>query len=164
MTGTERTLLVFKPDAVCRGLVGRILQRFEDAGFKIVGMKMRTMDDDFTARHYFDLAERHGPAVYAATAAFVQSGPVIGLVVEGVEAVAGVRRIVGTTYPNQATPGTIRGDFAHTSKAYSEQRGQSIANLVHASGTVEEATYEVGLWFAPEELFDYQILADRFTL
>ena len=83
----ERTLVVLKPDAVARGLAGRIIQRFEDASLKIIGMKMREMDADFTRRHYFDLEERLGPAVYNATAGFMQRGPVIAFVVEGEDAV-----------------------------------------------------------------------------
>jgi nucleoside-diphosphate kinase len=78
---------------VARSLVGRIVQRLEDAGLKIVGVKMKVMDDDFTRKHYFDLEERHGKAVYDATARSIQRGPVIGMVVEGVEAVANVRRL-----------------------------------------------------------------------
>ena len=77
----ERTLVVLKPDAVARGLAGRIIQRFEDASLKIIGMKMREIDADFTRRHYFDLEERLGSAVYNATAGFMQRGPVIAFVV-----------------------------------------------------------------------------------
>ena len=108
----ERTLVVLKPDAVVRGLAGRIIQRFEDASLKIIGIKMREMDADFARKHYFDLEERLAPAVYNATATFMQRGPVIAFVLEGEDAVATVRKIVGTTYPNEAQPGSIRGDFA----------------------------------------------------
>ncbi|MBT8226861.1 MAG: nucleoside-diphosphate kinase [Dactylosporangium sp.] len=163
MTTTERTLVVLKPDAVARGLVGRLLQRFEDVGVKIVGVKMKLMDADFTERHYFDLATRRGAAVYAATSAFMRQSPVIALVLEGVEAVSQVRRMVGNTYPSEAAIGTIRADFAHVSKAYCQERDQAVANLVHASGTVEEATHEINLWFSVDELFDYQTAAERFT-
>jgi nucleoside-diphosphate kinase len=156
----ERTLVVLKPDAVARGLVGRIIQRFEDASLKIIGMKMREMDGDFTRRHYFDLEERLGPGVYHATAAFMQSGPVIAFVIEGEDAVATVRKIVGSTYPNEAQPGSIRGDFAHQSKAVAVSTGKAVANLVHASGKREEAEYEVDLWFDKTELYEYRGLAD----
>lgn len=159
----ERTLVVLKPDAVARGLAGRIIARLEDAGLKVVGCKMRRMDADFTRRHYFDLEERWGASVYETTARFVQSGPVLALAVEGVEAVANVRRLVGGTFPSEAAPGTVRGDFAHVSKAYTDARHQPIVNLVHASGNSEEAGYEVGLWFADEELFDYESAAQRYT-
>jgi nucleoside-diphosphate kinase len=158
----ERTLVVLKPDAVARGLAGRIIQRFEDASLKIIGMKMREMDADFARRHYFDLEERLGPAVYNATAAFMQRGPVIAFVVEGEDAVATVRKMVGSTYPNEAQPGSIRGDYAHQSKAVAAATGKAVANLVHASGKREEAEYEVDLWFAKTELFEYRSLADAF--
>jgi nucleoside-diphosphate kinase len=158
----ERTLVVLKPDAVARGLAGRIIQRLENAALKIIGIKMREIDADFARRHYFDLEERLGPVVYNATAAFMQRGPVIALVVEGEDAVATVRKIVGSTYPNEAQPGSIRGDFAHQSRAVAVATGKAVANLVHASGNREEAEYEVDLWFDKTELFDYRSLVDVF--
>lgn len=164
MATIERTLVLCKPDAVVRGIVGRLVQRFEDAGLKIVGMKMHQMDAELTRKHYFDLAERAGQSVFDAIAAFVQQGPVIAMVLEGVEAVANVRKIVGVTFPDQAPAGTIRGDFAHTSKAYTEAQHKVVANLVHASGNPEEAKYEVELWFTSDELFEYKTLAEQFTL
>lgn len=163
MTTLERTLVVLKPDAVARGLVGRLVQRFEDAGLKIVGVKMAQLDDEMTRKHYFDLEERFGTAIYEANARAIQRGPVIAMVLEGVEAVANVRRLVGGTYPNEAPPGTIRGDFAHHSKAYAMSQDKGVANLVHASGNVDEAKYEVELWFGDDEQFDYHTLAETFT-
>ena len=154
-TGVERTLVLFKPDAVARGLVGRILTRFEDAQLRVVAAKMVWMDPDLTRRHYFDLEERFGPAVYALMAAFMQSGPVIAVVLEGIGAVTCVRKLVGSTYPDEAPPGTIRGDFAHMSKAYANDRGIAVANLVHASGNAEEAAYEVDVWFSKDEIIDH---------
>jgi nucleoside-diphosphate kinase len=158
----ERTLVVLKPDAVVRGLAGRVIQRFEDAALKVIGMKMREIDADFARKHYFDLEERHGAAVYNTTAAFMQRGPVIAFVLEGEDAVATVRKIVGTTYPNEAQPGSIRGDFAHQSKAVAGATGKAVANLVHASGNKKEAAYEVNLWFDKTELFEYKNLAEAF--
>jgi nucleoside-diphosphate kinase len=158
----ERTLVILKPDAVARGLAGRILQRFEEASLKIIGMKMRTMDADFTRKHYFDLEERLGAAVYNATAGFMQRGPVIAFVLEGEDAVGTVRKLVGTTYPNEAQPGSIRGDFAHQSKAVATATGKPVANLVHASGNRDEAEYEVKLWFDESELYTYRTAADAF--
>lgn len=163
MAELERTLVVLKPDAVARGLVGRIVQRFEDAGLKIVGIRMAVMDDEFTRQHYFDLEQRLGAAVYRANARAMQAGPVIAMVLAGVEAVANVRRLVGGTYPNEAPPGTIRGDFAHQSKAYCIERDKAVANLVHASGNLDEAKHEVRLWFPDEAQFDYHTLAERYT-
>jgi nucleoside-diphosphate kinase len=158
----ERTLVVLKPDAVARGLAGRIIQRFEDASMKIIGVKMREMDADFARKHYFDLEDRLGADVYNATATFMQRGPVIAFVVEGEDAVATVRKIVGSTYPNEAQPGSIRGDFAHQSKAVAAATGKAVANLVHASGNPKEAQYEVDLWFDKTELFDYRSVAEVF--
>ncbi|HEY8458654.1 MAG TPA: nucleoside-diphosphate kinase [Actinopolymorphaceae bacterium] len=163
MSGIERTLVVLKPDAVARGLVGRIVQRFEDAGLKIVGAKMKVMDAEFTRKHYFDIEERHGKQVYDANAAAMQRGPVIAMVLEGVDAVANVRKLVGGTYPNEAAPGTIRGDFAHHTKAYCIDQDKAVSNLVHASGNPDEAKYEIELWFDADELFDYRTLAETFT-
>jgi nucleoside-diphosphate kinase len=163
VAAVERTLVLLKPDAVARGLVGRLIQRFEDAGMKVVGTKMHQIDAEMAKKHYFDLEERHGKAVFDATASFMRQGPVVAMVLEGVEAVANVRRIVGPTFPDQAPPGTIRGDFSHQSKAYTESQGKAVANLVHASGNQEEAKYEVDLWFGAEELFDYETLSERHT-
>jgi len=163
MGAVERTLVLLKPDAVARGLAGRLVQRFEDAGLKIVGVKMQQMDAAMAKRHYFDLEERFGRSVYDLTAGFMQSGPVIALVLEGVQAVANVRKLVGNTFPDQAPAGTIRGDFAHTTKTYAEAHNRVVANLIHASGNVDEAKYEVELWFGPDELFEYQTAAERYT-
>jgi nucleoside diphosphate kinase len=107
--GVERTLVLLKPDAVARGLAGRILTRFEDAALKVVGVKMRHLDAEFTRKHYFDLEERLGKEIYDSTAAFMQTGSVVALALQGVDAVAKVRKIIGTTYPDQAAPGTVRG-------------------------------------------------------
>ncbi|GIJ52352.1 nucleoside-diphosphate kinase [Virgisporangium aliadipatigenens] len=163
MAVIERTLVLLKPDAVARGLAGRVIQRFEDAGLKIVGTKMVRIDADLAKKHYFDLEERFGKSVYDVTANFMQTGPVIALCLEGVEAVANVRRLVGGTFPNEAPPGTIRGDFAHTSKAYTTAQHKVAANLIHASGNAEEAKYEVELWFPAAELFEYESVAERYT-
>jgi nucleoside-diphosphate kinase len=161
--GVERTLVLLKPDAVARGLAGRIITRFEDAALKIVGVKMRHIDADFTRKHYFDLEERAGSEIYNTTAEFMQTAPIIALALEGVDAVAKVRKIIGSTFPDQAPPGTIRGDFAHQTKASSEVSGKAVMNLVHASGNSEEAKYEVELWFDAVEQFEYQTLAEKFA-
>jgi nucleoside-diphosphate kinase len=159
--GVERTLVLLKPDAIARGLAGRIVARFEDALLKVVGVKMKHMDAEFTRQHYFDLEERLGADVYSTTAAFMQTGPVIAFVLEGVDAVRKVRTIIGSTYPDEAPPGTIRGDFAHQTKASSQLSGKAIINLVHASGNSAEAKYEIGLWFDDNEQFEYETLAEK---
>jgi nucleoside-diphosphate kinase len=162
VTGIERTLVLLKPDAVARGLAGRVLTRFEDALLKIVGNKMVWMDAELARQHYFDLEERFGSGVYNSVASFMETGPVIALVLEGVDAVACVRKLVGSTYPDQAAPGTIRGDFAHQSKAYANANGLAVANLVHASASAREAEREIGAWFTKTELFDYQTAASSY--
>lgn len=159
----ERTLVLLKPDAVVRGFAGKIISRFEDAALKIVGVKMKQMDAEFTRRHYSDLEERLGADVYNVAATFMQQGPVIALVLEGFDAIATVRKIIGSTYPNEAVAGTVRGDFSHYSKAASVTSGKAVANLVHASGNKDEAEQEVDLWFDKDELYDYRTLAEIFT-
>ncbi|MFF5718502.1 nucleoside-diphosphate kinase [Streptomyces buecherae] len=159
----ERTLVLLKPDALARGLAGRIISRFEDAALKIVGTKMKWMDAEFTRKHYFDLEERLGGEVYNVTSTFMQQGPVIALVLEGFDAIATVRKIVGSTYPNQAPAGTVRGDLSHYSSGASIASGKAVANLVHASGNAEEAKQEVELWFEKDELQDYKTLAEIYT-
>jgi nucleoside-diphosphate kinase len=161
--GVERTLVLLKPDAVSRGLAGRIITRFEDAALKIIGVKMKHLDAEFTRKHYFDLEERLGKQIYDSTAGFMQTGPVIALALEGVDAVAKVRKIIGGTYPDQAAPGTVRGDFAHQTRASSEVSGKAVMNLVHASGNSEEAKYEVDLWFDSSERFEYQTLTEKYA-
>jgi len=152
----ERTLIVVKPDGVQRSLVGRLLQRFEDAGLKIIGMKMVWIDADFAKKHYFDLAERRGEHVLKNMVDLMTEGPVVAVVLEGVESVENVRRIVGATEPKSAAPGTIRGDFAHHSFSYTDEKGRGIRNLIHASGNVAEAKQEVKLWFEDHEIHDYK--------
>jgi len=162
-SGIQRTLVLLKPDAVARGLTGAVIARLEQALLKVVAAKMVWMDAELTRRHYFDLEERFGAEVYNSMAVFMQSGPVVALVVEGVAAVPCVRKIVGSTYPDQAAPGTIRGDFAHISRAYANANGRPVANLVHASGNVEEAEHEIDVWFTKAEIFDYPAAAQQFA-
>ena len=158
----EQTLVLLKPDAVARGLAGQVLARFENALLKVVAAKLVQMDAALTRQHYFDLEERFGPQVYASMARFMQSGPVLALVLEGVGAVACVRKLVGSTYPDQAAPGTIRGDFAHQSRAYANAHQLPVANLVHASGNPEEAKREIAVWFSPGDLVSYDATAQRY--
>jgi nucleoside-diphosphate kinase len=139
-----------------------VLARFEDALLKIVASKMVWMDAELNRRHYFDLEQRFGPDVYNAVAGFMQTAPVFAFVLEGVDAVAIVRKLVGATYPDQAAPGTIRGDYAHQSKAYANAHKLPVANLVHASANPEEARREIDVWFSESDMYDYQILADKY--
>jgi nucleoside-diphosphate kinase len=162
VTGIERTLVLLKPDAVTRGLAGRVLSRFEDALLKIVACKMVWMDAELSRAHYSDLEERYGPVVYNAVAAFMQTGPVLALVLEGVDAVGVVRKLVGATYPDEAAPGTVRGDYAHQSKAYANANGLPVANLVHASANAVEAKREIDVWFNERDMHEYQTVAEKY--
>ena len=160
----ERSLVVLKPDCVQRCLSGRIIQKFEDAGLKIVGMKMMWVTKEFAKKHYFDVEARKGKTVYDNLVSYITEGPVIAMVIEGIAAVETIRKIVGPTEPKSALPGTIRGDFAHHSYGYTDTRNMSIKNLIHASGTVDEAKFEVSLWFKPEELHTYKTVHDVHVL
>ena len=156
----ERTLILLKPDAVQRGIVGEILTRFERAGLKMVGAKMLSPDKNQYEQHYEGISKmitRRGQEAFDVTVEFMMSGPVIAVVLEGVQAVSLVRKMVGTTEPKEAQPGTIRGDYAHISFDYANSNGTSIPNLIHASGDPEEAKQEISLWFQPEELLEYHL-------
>ena len=154
----EKTLVLIKPDGVQRSLAGRIISRFEDAGMKIVGIKMVQVTPQFSKKHY---AAHVNKQFYQALENFITEGPVIAIAVEGLHAVETVRKIVGPTEPKQAPPGTIRGDFAHHSYAYSDSKGIAIKNLIHASGTKEEADIEIKLWFSTSELFKYATVHEK---
>ena len=164
--GVERTLIVFKPDAVQRGIVGEILQRFERVGLKIVGVKMTSPSRDHYYAHYEDigkLATRRGEDTLNITLDMMMDGPVIAMVLEGVEAVAVVRKIVGPTEPKSADMGTIRGDYSHISFGYADECQKGVPNLIHASGDSDEAVCEIEHWFKPEELVNYHTLSEKFT-
>jgi len=130
----QRTLVLLKPDAVRRGLVGAILQRFEDRGLRIVRLEMRTIDGDTADRHYAEHVERD---FYPPLREFVTSGPLVALVLEGDEAIDVVRGINGATDGRKAAPGTIRGDYSLSNRE----------NLVHGSDSWESAEREIGIWF-----------------
>ena len=162
----ERTLIIFKPDAIMRGLVGEILSRFEKAGLKIVGTKMLNANEEQLHGHYESigtLRTRKGEAIFTRTVAHMQYSPLILMVLEGVEAVEFVRKMVGPTEPKSAQPGTIRGDYAHVSYGQSDAANVAIPNLIHASATKQEADQEIAHWFAESELFEYANVHDRFT-
>ena len=156
----ERTLLIIKPDGVQRNLTGEILKRFENIGLKLVGIKMVWVDEDFGARHYYDIKQRRGEKVFNGLMGYITMGPVIAVVMEGVDAIEIVRKICGPTEPKAAQPGTIRGDFAHVSFGYSDLVGEAVRNIVHASGTKDEAKNEIALWFKPEEMYSYPSVSD----
>ncbi len=181
----ERTLVLMKPDAVQRAIVGKILERFENVGLKIIGIKMVWADEKLLRKHYVvenfikttvpktreayakkgielkesdrEIAER----IQKMLVDFLREGPVIALVLDGPHAVEITRKLVGGTEPRTALPGTIRGDFFIDSYFISDKKGRPLRNLIHASGNKEEADYEVALWFTKEELFDWESVHDR---
>ncbi len=162
----ERTLIVFKPDAVQRGLVGEILHRFERAGLKVVGAKMIHPDYDHYFQHYEGigtLKTRKGEKIFEDQLAAMQESPVIAMVLEGVEAVEFVRKMVGDTQPKTAQPGTIRGDYAHVTYGAAASVNRGVANIIHASAELDEAQKEIAHWFKPGELFDYEAVHEKFT-
>lgn len=162
----ERTLIILKPDAVKRGVIGEIISRFERVGLKIVGCKMIRPGRDQYYEHYEGISKmvsRRGQKAFDVTLAMMEEGPVIAFVLEGVGAVALVRKMVGTTEPKEAQPGTIRGDYAHISFEYADQEGVGVPNIIHASGNVKEAKQEVDHWFSNSELFDYETVYEVYT-
>jgi nucleoside-diphosphate kinase len=166
MTHIQRTLVVLKPDSVGRSVVWEIISRFERAWLHIVGMKMVCPDKDFFFHHYetiWTMITRHGQKIFDDTVATMMRTPVIALVLEGVEVVEYVRKIVWSTEPKSAAPGTIRGDYAHMSYNYANGSDIGIPNLVHASGNLEEAEYEIKHRFSKEELFEYDPLHNKYT-
>jgi len=159
--GKERTLVLIKPDGVFRGLIGKIIDRLENAGLKIIGIKMVWIDEEFAGRHYRqDIEDRYGKRVRDDLIKYVKEGPVVAMVLEGVDAIKVTRKIVGSTYPSESLPGTIRGDFAHISKDYANSNEINVRNLVHASGNAEDAKYEVPLWFSQKEIHSYKTTHD----
>jgi nucleoside-diphosphate kinase len=159
----QRTLVLIKPEGVQRALVGKIITRFEDAGLKIIAMKQVWVDKEFAKKHYTkDIAERRGEKVREMLLDYITEGPVVAFVLEGVNAIENVRKIVGGTEPKSAPPGTIRGDFAHVSYAHADANNLPVKNLIHASGDEKDAAHEVPLWFTDKELHSYKTVQDFF--
>lgn len=135
----ERTFVAIKPDGVKRGLIGKILQRFEDKSYKIIGLKMMNVTPEIAAKHY---EEHFGKPFYDKLIKFITMGPIVAMVVEGKNAIKGVRHLVGKTNPDEADDGSIRADFSSF----------STTNLVHASDSPESAQREMNLYFDKNEL------------
>ena len=144
----ERTLVLLKPDAVQRGLVGGLISRLEAKGLKLAAMKLIAVDRELANRHY---GEHVGKPFFDGLVDFITSSPVVALVAEGDNAVEVVRRLMGATSPLDAEPGTIRGDLAMTIGM----------NLVHGSDSLESAAREIDLFFEPDEILSYGRDIDR---
>ena len=130
----DRTLILVKPDAFARGLTGEIIARFENKGLRIVALRHMTVTQDLAQQHY---AEHEGKPFFGELVEFITSGPLVAMVLEGEEAVTAARQVIGATNPLEASPGSIRGDFA-TEVTY---------NLVHGSDSDQSAEREIALWF-----------------
>lgn len=186
----ERTLVLLKPDAVKRGIIGEILHRFERSSLKIIGLKLIAPDVGFAKKHYpisdsyfkslgdrtvsdcdkfkIDVVANMGTSdplkigkmVWKWLVEFLTSGPVLAVVMEGPHAIENVRTMVGNTVPLYALPGTIRGDFGLDSAIGANSGRRAIYNLIHASGTIEEAKREIDLWFSSKELLSYKRVHD----
>jgi nucleoside-diphosphate kinase len=182
----ERTLVLIKPDGIQRALVGEILARLERVGLKVVALKMVQAERRVLERHYpadedwvrtiggktREAFENYGMDVRAIMGTddplvigrqvrgwlieFMQTTPIVAALLEGVHAVSVTRKIVGATLPVFAAPGTIRGDFSVDAPTVANAGRRPVRNLIHASGTVEEAAHEAGLWFEPAEIYTYR--------
>ena len=164
-TTIQRTLVLLKPDAIERGIVGELITRFERVGAKMVGVKLLVSEKDTAMRHYTeDLAQRRGEHVREMMINMLTSGPIFAIVLEGVEIVEVVRKMIGSTEPKSALPGTIRGDYGHMSYGFADENKMGIFNLIHASGNVEEAKSEIEVWFKPEELVQHNPSYVKYTM
>jgi len=186
-TNLERSLVLIKPDGVQRGFIGEVIGRFERVGLKIVALKMVHASEEDVDRHYalteewmkgvFDKAKAkydakgetfpytdpvaYGTEIKNGLVTFLKSAPIVAMILEGFDAVALVRKLVGATEPASSAPGTIRGDLSHDSYALSNSQNRPLRNVVHASGNVQEAMNEIGVWFTDVELFKYEHVNDR---
>ncbi|MFZ5365025.1 MAG: nucleoside-diphosphate kinase [Patescibacteria group bacterium] len=178
---TERSLVLIKPDGVERALIGEILSRFERCGLKVIGLKMVRATKELAGEHYADdkdwltsvgekalaSAEKRGEKLSETAMEigqrvrnqlmdYIVMAPVVAMCIEGHNAVAKIRKLVGGTNPQDDEPGTIRGDYSIDSYVLSDNSGRPIQNLIHASGAVDEAQREIKIWFAEKELFDWR--------
>jgi nucleoside-diphosphate kinase len=147
----QKTLVLLKPDAVQRGLVGELVSRLERKGLKLVGMKLVRMNDALARQHY---AEHVDKPFFKGLAQFITSGPLVAMAIEGEDAICMVRTLMGETNPANAAPGTVRGDYA-----------VSIGlNLVHGSDSLESAQRELALFFKKDEILEYDRATDPWII
>ena len=184
----ERTLILLKHDSVSRGLIGKIITRFEETGLKIVAIKMIWPDEKLAKNHYF-LDQQWAQNIFDKTKAsyekdkktfpykdamqlgsqiqswnmeFLREGPVIAIVIEGPHAIEIVRKMIGSTEPKSSPPGTIRGDYAMIeSYAVADKKARVLRNLIHASDSQQSADREIALWFKPNEIHSYKKDLDK---
>jgi len=185
----ERTLVIIKPDGVQRTLIGEIIKRYERVGLKMIALKMLAATEEMATKHYYEVGgdawleevgrkaaaayekkgmkspyptfKDNGIAIMKANAKYLSSGPVIAMIWQGNNATALVRKITGSTEPASSDMGTIRGDFTLDTYMIADTDERSIRNLIHASGNTEEAEKEIPIWFKPEEIISYRLVADE---
>ncbi len=185
----ERTLVIIKPDGVQRSLIGEIVKRYERVGLKMIALKMLVPTEKMAIKHYYEVGgdawleevgrkaaasyekkglkspfatfKENGIAIMKANAKYLSSGPVIAMVWQGNQAVALVRKITGGTEPLSSDVGTIRGDYTLDTYQMADLDQRSIRNLIHASGTTEEAEKEIPIWFKEEEILKYNHLQEK---
>ncbi len=188
----QKALLIIKPDGVQRGIIGKIMSRFETVGLKVIGVKFEWAKKENIIAHYPETdawfgkvgqrtlsnyekkgldakqvfntndAVSIGKIVKSWLVDYMQESPVFLAVVEGYDAIEIVRKLSGNTIPVQALPGTIRGDFSHDTIDLANEQNRPLRNIIHASDTPEDGEKEVNLWFTKEELFDYELAGEKF--
>ncbi|MBI2013804.1 MAG: nucleoside-diphosphate kinase [Candidatus Colwellbacteria bacterium] len=182
----ERTLVIIKPDGVQRSLIGEIIKRYEKSGLKLVGLKFIVADEELVSKHYLSnpdwiknvgqkaidayakVGKKHpaknaleaGNKVYQSLKKYITSGPVVVMVWQGMNAVKIVRKITGGTEPLTSDVGTIRGDLTIDSYEIADVDSRAVRNLIHASGSVEEAEEEIKIWFKKGELINYRLVQE----
>ncbi len=185
----EKTLVIIKPDGIQRSLVGEIIRRYERTGLKLLSLKMLIPTEEMATRHYYEVGGdawleevgrkaraayekkglqspfatnmENGKAVMMANAKYLSSGPVIAMIWQGNSAVGLVRKITGGTEPLTSDVGTIRGDFTLDSYQIADLDQRSVRNLIHASGTIEDADKEIPIWFTNEEINAYRLVQEQ---
>lgn len=183
----EQTLVIVKPDGVQRGLIGEVLKRYETCGLKLVALKMLIPSKELVLKHYSidpDWAIKSGTKTFESYKAkglpmpgkspvefaegvrknlvdFMSSGPVVAMVWQGMGAVAIVRKITGSTEPLSSAPGTIRGDYTIDSYTSSNIDNRSVRNIIHSSGSIDEALKEIPIWFNSKEILEYRLVSEE---
>lgn len=183
----EKTLVIVKPDGVQRSLIGEVIKRYEQTGLKLVALKMLIPTPELAQKHYSidpDWAKNTGnrsfeafkakglptpgddPIAYAENIRktlknYLSSGPVVSMVWQGMNAVGIVRKITGSTEPLSSVPGTIRGDYTIDSYSAGNADNRSVRNIIHSSGSIDEANNEIPLWFSQNEILSYRLVAEE---
>lgn len=185
----ERTLVIIKPDGIQRSLIGEIIRRYERSGLKLAAMKMLQPSEEMATKHYYEVGgdewieevgrkaaaayekkgmkspyktyKDNGWAVLKSNAKYLSAGPVVAMIWQGAGAVELVRKITGATAPLMADVGTIRGDLTLDSYALADTDQRSVRNLIHASGTTEEAEKEIAIWFKKNEILKYNHIQEK---